>query len=117
MTILLWHRRDLRLHDNAALHEAISAGEPLIPLFILDPGILSAEDTAPVRVDFLLASLNALKENYQAIGGDLFLRQGDPATVLQELVQQAGIEEIHWNDDVEPYSRKRDETVRMLSRH
>jgi deoxyribodipyrimidine photo-lyase len=112
MTILLWHRRDLRLHDNAALHEAISAGKPLIPLFILDPGILSAEDTAPVRVDFLLASLNALKENYQAIGGDLFLRQGDPATVLQEFVQQAGIEEIHWNDDVEPYSRKRDETVR-----
>jgi deoxyribodipyrimidine photo-lyase len=112
MTILLWHRRDLRLHDNVALHQASTGDKPLLPLFILDPGILSAEDTAPVRVDFLLANLHALKEHYRALGGELFIRQGNPVAVLQELVQQASIEEIHWNDDVEPYSRQRDEAVK-----
>jgi deoxyribodipyrimidine photo-lyase len=112
MTILLWHRRDLRLHDNAALYQASAAGEPILPLFILDPGILNAEDTAPVRIDFLLASLQRLREDYRALGGNLWIRQGEPLTVLRALVQEADIQEIHWNDDVEPYSRERDETVK-----
>jgi deoxyribodipyrimidine photo-lyase len=112
MTILLWHRRDLRLHDNSALYRASVEGKPLLPLFILDPGIISAEDTAPVRVDFLLASLQRLREDYRALGGDLWIRQGEPLTVIRALVQQADIQEIHWNDDVEPYSHQRDETVK-----
>jgi deoxyribodipyrimidine photo-lyase len=115
MTILLWHRRDLRLHDHAALYQASTQssteGKPLLPLFILDPGILNAEDTASVRIDFLLASLQRLREDYRTLGGDLWIRQGDPLTVLQALVKQAGIQEIHWNDDVEPYSRQRDQAI------
>jgi deoxyribodipyrimidine photo-lyase len=67
---------------------------------------------APVRVDFLLANLQRLREDYRALGGDLWIRQGEPLTVIRALVQQADIQEIHWNDDVEPYSRQRDETVK-----
>ena len=34
--IIMWFRRDLRLADNPALHEAAASGRPVIPLFILD---------------------------------------------------------------------------------
>ena len=33
---LVWFRRDLRLSDNPALHEATQNGKPIVPLFILD---------------------------------------------------------------------------------
>jgi hypothetical protein len=38
---LWWIRRDLRLDGNSVLSYAHSAGYPVIPVFILDPHILS----------------------------------------------------------------------------
>ena len=34
--IIVWIRRDLRLTDHAALHEAGRSGRPVIPVFIRD---------------------------------------------------------------------------------
>jgi deoxyribodipyrimidine photo-lyase len=36
---VLWLRRDLRLRDNPALHEAAQDG-PVVALFVLDPQLL-----------------------------------------------------------------------------
>ena len=33
---LVWLRRDLRLHDNAALYHAFKSGRPVLPVFIFD---------------------------------------------------------------------------------
>jgi deoxyribodipyrimidine photolyase len=41
--VIHWFRRDLRLSDNLALREALKTGQPVIPLFILDPAILKGE--------------------------------------------------------------------------
>jgi len=38
---VFWFRRDLRLHDNHALSEALSSGIPVLPIFIFDSEILS----------------------------------------------------------------------------
>ena len=35
--VLLWHRRDLRLSDHAALSTACATGRPVIPVFVLEP--------------------------------------------------------------------------------
>ena len=34
--VILWFRRDLRLHDNPALNHAVETGRPIMPVFILD---------------------------------------------------------------------------------
>ena len=34
--IIVWFRRDLRLHDNEALHQAILSSESVIPVYIFD---------------------------------------------------------------------------------
>ena len=34
--VLVWFRRDFRLHDNPMLRAAQDSGRPIIPIFILD---------------------------------------------------------------------------------
>ncbi|MXW55291.1 MAG: deoxyribodipyrimidine photo-lyase, partial [Gemmatimonadales bacterium] len=34
--VVVWFRRDLRLHDNPALAAAAKSGRPVVPLFVLD---------------------------------------------------------------------------------
>ncbi len=35
-----WFRRDLRLHDNAGLYQALRSENPVLPVFIFDTEIL-----------------------------------------------------------------------------
>jgi deoxyribodipyrimidine photo-lyase len=111
--VIVWHRRDLRLHDNTALHHALQYSSRILPLFILDPGILSRSDTAPGRVQFLLESLQVLQKRYQAIGGQLVIEQGDPVVVLPLLAAKVQARWVVWNEDYEPYALQRDTQVQQ----
>ncbi|MEN9239195.1 MAG: deoxyribodipyrimidine photo-lyase [Thermostichales cyanobacterium SZTDM-1c_bins_54] len=111
MAVILWHRRDLRLHDNAALYHAWQRDPQVIPVFILDPQILGREDTGPGRVQFLLDCLRVLDHHYQQRGSRLVIRRGDPALVLAQLLAASGAREVVWNQDVEPFAIERDRRV------
>ena len=37
--VIHWFRRDLRTHDNTALHEAATRAEEVIPVFILEEAL------------------------------------------------------------------------------
>jgi deoxyribodipyrimidine photo-lyase len=37
---LLWYRRDLRLHDHAALQAALASGASIVPVYVLDLWLL-----------------------------------------------------------------------------
>ena len=56
-TVIHWFRRDLRVSDNTALHEAAVRSQCVVPVFIWDDAILNAPDVGPARVTFLLLSL------------------------------------------------------------
>ncbi len=109
--VLVWHRRDLRVHDNKALHVASQQSDQVIPVFVLDPDILARPDTAPARVSYMLDALRELQLSYAQLGGSLVVRQGDPVQVLPQLAQQVGATAVHWNQDVEPYALRRDQAV------
>ncbi len=108
---LVWHRRDLRLHDNPALHEAVQRYAQVLGVFVIDPDILARPDTAPCRVQFMLESLAELQERYTALGGRLVIRRGQPLSVLRQLVQDIKAVAVFWNGDVEPYAIARDSKV------
>lgn len=109
--VLLWHRRDLRVHDNSALHAAVQQNLSVIPVFVLDPDILARPDTAAGRVSYLLDALRELQASYAQRGGSLILRKGDPVQVLPQVAQAAGAVAVYWNQDVEPYAQRRDRAV------
>jgi deoxyribodipyrimidine photo-lyase len=51
---IFWFRRDLRLHDNAGLYQALKGNSPVLCLFIFDRGILDKlQDKDDARVTFI----------------------------------------------------------------
>lgn len=109
--VVMWHRRDLRLHDNRALAAACAQDRPVISVFVLDPGILSRPDTAPARVSYMLDALQNLADSYAQIGGRLILQKGDPVHILPTVAQALGACQVVWNQDIEPYALRRDAAV------
>ncbi len=104
MSSIWWIRRDLRLHDNKALLEALK-NPPILPVFILDPRLLlSAPDR---RQDFLFQNLHQLRADLQARGSYLIIRHGKPVDVLQELMEESGAQQIYAEEDYTPYARLR----------
>jgi deoxyribodipyrimidine photo-lyase len=110
-TVIHWFRRDLRISDNTALHEAWSRSQCLVPVFIWDDAILQAPDVGPARVAFLLRSLEALARNLEALGHRLIIRHGTPATELARLATQVHAAAVFTNRDYEPYAIQRDRAV------
>ncbi len=106
-----WVRRDLRLHDNIALHAALAHGEPAIPVFVLDPTLLTAPDAGAPRVAFLFGGLTALDADLRGRGSRLIVRQGDPAEEVARLVAETGASGVFAEADPWPYARERDARV------
>ena len=50
---LVWFRRDLRAHDHAALHHALSTCRQVFCLFVFDREILDGLPRADRRVEFI----------------------------------------------------------------
>ncbi len=108
---LHWFRRDLRLHDNAALTAALEQFAQVVPVFILDPHLLESGTAAPARLAFLLRCLEALEQQLQRFGSRLILRLGHPQEALTQLARDTGASAITFNRDYSPYAVARDAQV------
>lgn len=107
-------RRDLRLHDQAALSHALQGANPVVPIFIFDRSILDQlDDKQDRRVEFIHRALQGMQTKLQTIGSTLDVRYGYPQQVFQELLQDYDIKAVYTNHDYEPYARERDAAVRM----
>jgi len=107
-TAIWWIRRDLRLKDNQALSAAITSAQQIVPVFILDPRLLSSPYTADKRLSFLYAGLQALDTSLRKAGSRLIIRKGDPLTELARLMEETSAQAIYAEPDYSPYAQKRD---------
>jgi deoxyribodipyrimidine photo-lyase len=99
--------RDLRVHDNPALHAACEECDRVVPMFVLDDALL-ARLGAPNRVAFLLDALRDLDGSLRALGAALVVRQGD---VVAE-VKAFGVDAVYIAEDVSSYARRREDALR-----
>ncbi|MFD1469160.1 cryptochrome/photolyase family protein [Hymenobacter caeli] len=114
---LFWHRRDLRIHDNVGLAEALASGLPVVPLFIYDRDILDhLPNKADARLTYIFDQVERLARETEAAGGTFLARYGRPVDVLEQLVQEFDVVAVHTNEDYEPYATKRDAKVGDLLR-
>jgi deoxyribodipyrimidine photo-lyase len=105
-TSIIWFRRDLRINDHPALAAAIESADQVIPLFILDKSQI--DDAGEKLLAYMGQSLRALDES---LGNRLHIIEGDQVTVLKELIQQYGVEEVHISTEHERYGAERDARV------
>ena len=111
MSVIHWFRRDLRVQDNTALHAALKSGQPVVPVFILDEGILKSPRAGAQRAVFLFHALQSLDDRLRSYGTRLLLRRGHPQQILPALVEEMGAEAVYLNADYSPYARARDATI------
>ncbi|XP_071199544.1 deoxyribodipyrimidine photo-lyase [Salvelinus alpinus] len=121
--VLLWFRRDLRLHDNPAVIGSLAAGGPVIPVFIWCP---EEEEGPGVTVAmggackfWLHQALSCLSSALEHIGSHLvFLRTdeeregiGSSLLALRSLVRETGAQTVLASALYEPWLRERDQVV------
>jgi len=110
-----WFRRDLRLIDNAALFQALSAYNNVLPLFIFDKLILDElEDKSDARVNFIFNTVSQLRSQLRKLKSDLLIEYGEPLAVWKQLIDKYDIQSVYTNRDFEPYALQRDKQVQLL---
>ena len=112
--VVVWFRRDLRLHDHPALTDARSRSGQIAPLVVIDPALLHGRFASPNRAWLYLGSVGALRRSLEGVGGRLFVRIGDPVTVVPEFVAEVGASEVLVSRDYTPYGRRRDTSVAAI---
>jgi len=87
---VVWFKRDLRIHDHAALAMASKNG-PCIPLYILEPALWHQADMSQRQYQFLTDCLSELDIKLRKLGQQLVIKVGDAVTILQEINEQYAI--------------------------
>ncbi|MBV9989569.1 MAG: deoxyribodipyrimidine photo-lyase [Chitinophagaceae bacterium] len=109
---IMWFRRDLRLHDNAALHHALKSGTPVVPIFIFDRRILDQlEEKQDARVEFIHQAIASMQSQLLELNSGLEVFYGYPAEVFGQLISRYELAAVYANHDYEPYARQRDENI------
>ncbi|WP_280362846.1 cryptochrome/photolyase family protein [Nocardia wallacei] len=103
--------RDLRVHDNPVLTAAQREGHAVVPLFVVDDGIV-AERTSANRARFLAAALAELDAGLRETQGRLVIRHGDVVDAVDRVVDEVGAASVHIASDVSWYSRRRADALR-----
>ncbi len=122
MTIMVWFRGDLRVHDNPALSAAMSRssgrgsrGKGLKAVFFSTPGQWRKHDWGPPRVAFTLGCCRALSDSLAKLGIKLDVEVVPDDTGLPEaikrVVRDADITELHFNREFGLNEDRRDRAV------
>lgn len=80
----LWFKRDLRVSDHAALTAAYTSGK-VLPIYIIEPSIIEADDFDAMHWNFIREALIELSERFSSLGCPLQILRGEAVDVLAEL--------------------------------
>lgn len=103
--ILVWFRNDLRLHDNEMLVEAIAKSDSILPVYFFDPRQFEPTPYATLktglnRTKFLLENVEALRQSFKNLGGNILISTGKPEDLLPQLVSKHEISEVYHHREV-----------------
>jgi deoxyribodipyrimidine photo-lyase len=108
---LVWFRRDLRCHDHAALHAALTSSDQVYCVFVFDEDILAPLPRDDRRVGFLHASVLELDSALRQLGGCLLVAHGHAVDEITRLAGELQVDAVFANADVEPAAIARDAAV------
>jgi deoxyribodipyrimidine photo-lyase len=118
-SVVHWFKCDLRTKDNKSLHlaseKAKEMGVPLITMYIVSPQDFEAHLTAPVRVDFILRTLEVMRADLAQLDIPLYVetvekRKRIPARIL-ELLEEWGASHLFANVEYEVDELRREASL------
>ena len=108
-------RTDYRLSDNTSLIECCKNSKEVYPIFIFTPEQIDNNKNkykSSNAVQILVESLLELKNEIKEEKGKLNIYYGDVIKVLNEIVKDVKVNNIYFNNDYTPYSKKRDQEIK-----
>lgn len=111
-TAVVLFTRDLRVRDHPALAAAATSAERVVPLFVLDEGIVGGDFASPNRVRFLLDALADLRRSLRGLGATLVVRRGEVVGETVRVAREAGAEAVFASTDVSAYAQGRERRLR-----
>ena len=113
----IWFKRDLRVHDHAALTAAVASGRPVLPLYIIEPSLWAQPDASGRQFAFLAETLADLDRSLRARGARLVIRVGEAPQVLDDLHAAHGLTALHAHEETgNLWSFGRDKAVKRWAR-
>jgi deoxyribodipyrimidine photo-lyase len=116
MRALVWFRADLRVEDHSALfHACRAAGRGVVAVYVICPGQWLEHDWAPVKVEFILRNLGALRARLARLNIPLKILTvpgfaGVPGELIA-LAERLACDAIYFNREYEWNEARRDERV------
>ena len=107
---LVWFTEDLRIDDNETLCKAVQENNEILPVYIFnahEKRFLDIPRMGPHRKNYILESLAQLKENLQALGGDLIVKSGDVTTEIISLCRAYSIQKVYTKKQVGSEEKQR----------
>jgi deoxyribodipyrimidine photo-lyase len=109
---LVWLRRDLRVHDHAALAAALQQSDRVFIAFIFDKAILDAlPSKQDRRVEFIWQSVTEVDAELRKHGGQLICEHAVAEHAIPRIVAELNADAVFTNHDYEPHAVMRDERV------
>ncbi|MEO0678509.1 MAG: deoxyribodipyrimidine photo-lyase, partial [Pseudomonadota bacterium] len=109
MTSLVWFKRDLRIHDHAALAAAAEAG-PVLALYVVEPGYWALPDTSARQWAFTQECLESLRRDLPV---PLLVRVGEVREVFDAIHREASFDAIYSHEETgNAWTYQRDLAVR-----
>ena len=94
MAVVVWFKRDLRVEDHGPLYAAVQSGQPVVPLYVVEPEYWQQPDTSRRQWQFVAESLESLRKQLKRLGSDLLIAHGEVIRTLDDLKQQYGITQV-----------------------
>lgn len=110
-------RRDLRLHDNTALIRSLKESHTVIPCFIFDENQINPQNNKFFSnncVQFMIESLHDLNRQLSQHNSRLHFFYGDIENTISHIISTIKPQALYLNEDVTPYSIKRDKIISSL---
>lgn len=85
MIEIVWFKRDLRVRDHRPLAAAAATGRPVLPLYIVEPGLWAEPDMSRRHWAFIAESLDELRRELAERGAPLVVRTGPATEVLGDI--------------------------------
>ncbi len=96
---VVWFKRDLRLTDHAPLAAAAASGEPVLALYIVEPGLWQQPDSSGRQWAFLRECLEDLDSGLRQRGNRLVVMTGEAVDVLARLHRWRAITALHAHEE------------------
>ncbi|MDD3005744.1 deoxyribodipyrimidine photo-lyase, partial [Flavobacterium sp.] len=92
---IVWFKRDLRLYDHEALHEALSTSGKTLLLYIFEPSLMKDYHYSQRHFDFIKQSLEALQKELLKYHTQILIVQGEAVSVFEKLTKLISIRGVY----------------------